>query len=253
MMETPSFRISSFTIGSASSSSREISVRKAIRSSLAPRSLIRMGLRTHRDKIAMIESYAILRGETTLTEERLQTMIQALMEARSALQEEAYEPWHQASLRFHDAIVALADNDYLQGMYEQVKRSVRSYQILLIQVPTQPMRSQADHENVLEALNHRDIPRALERLREHFGSIETTIRLNLGQILRGANCCKSSSLWMPDRRRRSIGRVKWMHRNSASAGPAAQAPRNRSGQVTGHQPAADLRQYIRLRTDWPLV
>jgi len=144
------------------------------------RTLSPHGLREIFDVRLMFESHGILQGGSGITEERLDVMRQALFEARTALEEKAFEPWHQASLRFHDALVTLAGNKHLQGLYEQLKTSLRRYQILLIQVPMQPTRSQADHESILEALGRRDIPGALEKLREHLGSLEVTIRVNIG-------------------------------------------------------------------------
>jgi DNA-binding GntR family transcriptional regulator len=137
------------------------------------------GLREIFDTRLMFESYAISRGKMTLTDARLQSMSQMLTDARIALQKKNYEPWHQASLRFHDAIIGLADNDYLRTMYERIKTSVRSYQIMLVRLPGQPTRSQADHESILESLTRRDIPQALDRLREHFDDLESTIRENI--------------------------------------------------------------------------
>jgi DNA-binding GntR family transcriptional regulator len=138
------------------------------------------GLREIFDTRLMFESYAISQAASTLTEERLRYMAQALAEARAALQEKEYEPWHQASLRFHDAIVELADNEYMRSLYDRVKTSVRHYQIMLIRVDGQPMNSQVDHESILESLIRKDVPDALSKLRIHFGNLEATILENIG-------------------------------------------------------------------------
>ena len=70
----------------------------------------------------------------------------AVAEARAALVARDFEPWHQASLRFHDGLVALAVNGHLQRLYADLKVSLRRYQISLIGIPGLPERSQAAHE-----------------------------------------------------------------------------------------------------------
>lgn len=127
----------------------------------------------------MFETHAILQGGPAITEAQLKSMRQSLEEARTALRDKAYEPWHQASLRFHDGIVALAGNTHLQRLYEELKMSLRRYQISLIQIPKQPTQSQTDHESILEALERRDIGAAVETLRRHVGSLEATLRRRL--------------------------------------------------------------------------
>lgn len=123
----------------------------------------------------MCEAYAVRQGGDRLTPEALQAMGAALADARTALAREAFEPWHQASLCFHDCIVALSGNSHLIRLYDELKVSLRRYQIFLIRIPRQPLNSQRDHEAILSALEAGDVDAALERLTAHIK--------DLGQIL----------------------------------------------------------------------
>lgn len=120
----------------------------------------------------MCETHALREGRDRLTTDSLRDMSTALAEARTALAREAFEPWHEASLRFHDSVVALSGNNYLMRLYDELKFSLRRYQIFLISIPLQPLRSQRDHEAILSALEAGNTDLALERLIAHIKGLE---------------------------------------------------------------------------------
>lgn len=121
------------------------------------------------------ETHALRQGRDRLTTDSLRDMSTALAEARTALARAAFEPWHQASLRFHNSIVALSGNNYLIRLYDELKISLRRYQIFLIGIPLQPLRSQRDHEAILSALKAGNTDLALERLIAHIKGLEQVL------------------------------------------------------------------------------
>lgn len=123
----------------------------------------------------MFETYAIRQGRHRLTPDSLQVMSDALAEARSALDRSAFEPWHQASVRFHDGLVAIGGNSHLTRLYNRLKAHLRRFQIFLISVPLQPLKSQADHEAILKALEQGDTDLTLELLTNHITSLKQTL------------------------------------------------------------------------------
>jgi DNA-binding GntR family transcriptional regulator len=120
----------------------------------------------------LFETHALRQGAERLTPERLVGMADAVAEAKDALGREAFEVWHQASLRFHDGLVGLADNSHLARFYDELKFSLRRFQIFLIQIPAQPARSQGDHEAILDALKRGDTGAGLRLLEAHIDSLE---------------------------------------------------------------------------------
>lgn len=123
----------------------------------------------------MFETHALRQGGERLTPAALPPLRQALEEARAALAARAFVEWHQASLRFHDGLVALAGNGHLQHLYEELKISLRRYQISLIGIPRQPQRSQGEHEAILDALGAGEVERAVDLVAAHIGGLREAL------------------------------------------------------------------------------
>jgi DNA-binding GntR family transcriptional regulator len=123
----------------------------------------------------MIESHGLRRGLPQLTPAVLAPLRAAVEEARAALAAEAQEQWHQTSLRFHDGLVALAANRHLTRLHEELKISLRRYQISLIGLPGQPERWQAEHEAILDALEQGKVERGADLVAAHVTNLKEAI------------------------------------------------------------------------------
>jgi DNA-binding GntR family transcriptional regulator len=123
----------------------------------------------------MIESHGLRRDPHRLTLDVIAPLRTAVDEARAALAAEAFEPWHQASLRFHDGLVALAANRHLTRLHEELKISLRRYQISLPGPPGQPERWQAEHEAILAALEPGKVERAADLVAAHITNLKEAL------------------------------------------------------------------------------
>lgn len=138
------------------------------------RTLSEHDLREIFDVRLMFETHALRHGSPT--SEGLVRLRQAMTEARAALAAARFEQWHQASLRFHDGLVALASNSHLQRLYDDLKISLRRYQISLIGIPEQqPRRSQSAHEAILAALEQGNMERGVDLVAEHITSLKEAL------------------------------------------------------------------------------
>jgi DNA-binding GntR family transcriptional regulator len=122
----------------------------------------------------MIESHGLRRGHR-LTSSAIAPLRAAVDEARVALRADAFEPWHRASLRFHDGLVALAANRHLARLHEELKVSLRRYQISIIRLPGQPERSQAEHESILDALEQRRVDQGVALVTAHINNLKEAV------------------------------------------------------------------------------
>jgi DNA-binding GntR family transcriptional regulator len=131
----------------------------------------------------MIESHGLRRGPHRLTLDVMAPLRSAVDEARSALAEEAFERWHRVSLRFHDGLVALAANRHLTRLHEELKISLRRYQISLIGLPGQPERWQAEHEAILAALQQDEVERGVDLVAAHITNLkEALLKAMVGTV-----------------------------------------------------------------------
>jgi len=122
----------------------------------------------------MVESQG-LRREHRLTPAAIAPLRKAVDEARAALRADAFEPWRRASLRFHDGLVALAANRHLARLHEELKVSLRRYQISIIRLPGQPERSQAEHESILDALEQRRVDQGVALVTAHITNLKEAV------------------------------------------------------------------------------
>jgi DNA-binding GntR family transcriptional regulator len=114
---------------------------------------------------------------------RLMFETHALQHRRNSLTPEALAPlagagvseWHEASLRFHDGLVALAGNRHLQQLHDGLKLSLQRYQLSLIGFPRQPERWQAAHEAILGALERGDLDRAHALVAGHLTALQDAL------------------------------------------------------------------------------
>jgi DNA-binding GntR family transcriptional regulator len=140
----------------------------------------------------MIETHGIRRGAHRLTPRAIAPLREAVADARSALVTQHFEPWHQASLRFHDGLVALAVNGHLARLHGELKVSLRRYQISLIGLPGLPERSQAEHESILDSLEQGKIEQGIDLVVEHITNLKDALLKAIpdfsrrGDPLRGA-------------------------------------------------------------------
>ena len=122
----------------------------------------------------MVESHGLRCGHR-LTPAAIAPLRKAVDEARAALRVDAFEPWHRASLQFHDGLVALAANRHLARLHEELKVSLRRYQISIIRLPGQPERSQAEHESILDALEQRRVDQGVALVTAHITNLKEAV------------------------------------------------------------------------------
>jgi DNA-binding GntR family transcriptional regulator len=120
----------------------------------------------------MIESHGVLRHLHRLAPDALTPLRRAVEDARAALDGFDMERWHQASLRFHDGLVMLASNRHLTRLHEELKTSLRRYQISVVAPPGEPDRFQVEHEAILEALEEGRVERGAELVAWHITNLK---------------------------------------------------------------------------------
>jgi DNA-binding GntR family transcriptional regulator len=121
----------------------------------------------------MIESHGLRRELHRLTPAAIAPLRRAVEDARAALAAADLEGWHQASLRFHDGLVALAANRHLTRLHEELKTSLRRYQIT---GPSgEPERFQVEHDAILDALEHGRIERGAELVAAHITNLKEAL------------------------------------------------------------------------------
>lgn len=121
----------------------------------------------------MIESHGLRRDVHRLTPEAMAPLRRAVEDARAALAAADLEGWHQASLRFHDGLVALADNRLLTRLHEELKTSLRRYQI---PGPSgEPERFQVEHDAILDALEQGRVERGAQLVAAHVTNLKEAL------------------------------------------------------------------------------
>lgn len=121
----------------------------------------------------MIESHGLRREVHRVTGEAIAPLRTAAEDARAALAAADLEGWHRASLRFHDGLVALAANRLLTRLHEELKTSLRRYQIT---GPSgEPERFQVEHDAILEALEGGRRERGIELVAAHIVNLKEAL------------------------------------------------------------------------------
>jgi DNA-binding GntR family transcriptional regulator len=120
----------------------------------------------------MLESHGVRHHLHRLRPEALAPLRRAVEAARAALAARAVARWHAASLDFHDGLVRLAGNRHVARLHEELKVSLRRYQIGVLGAAGEPERFQAEHEAILEALEHGRIERGAELVASHLSNLK---------------------------------------------------------------------------------
>lgn len=123
----------------------------------------------------MLESHALRRDLHRITRDAVAPLRRAVEDARAALADADLERWHRASLRFHDRLVALAENRHVTRLHEELKTSLHRYQISVIGPSGEPEGFQAEHEAILDALEHGRIERAAELVTTHIMNLREAL------------------------------------------------------------------------------
>ena len=123
----------------------------------------------------MIESHGVLHHLHRLAPDALTPVRRAVEDARAALRAGDIDRWHQASLRFHDGLVRLASNRHLTRLHEELKTSLRRYQISTIGPPGEPERFQVEHEAILDALEAGRVERGAELVALHITNLKKAL------------------------------------------------------------------------------
>lgn len=123
----------------------------------------------------MIESHGVLRHLHRLAPDSLTPVRRAVDDARAALSAGDMERWHQAALRFHDGLVMLASNRHLTRLHEELKTSLRRYQISVVGPPREPERFQSEHEAILDCLEQGRIERGAELVAQHIMNLKKAL------------------------------------------------------------------------------
>lgn len=127
------------------------------------------------DMRLMIETHGVRRGLHRLSPEAIAPLRAAVAEARAALREANIERWHQASLQFHDGLVTLAANRHLTRLHEELKTSLRRYQISVIGPAGEPERFQSEHESILDSLEEGRVERGAELVAAHITNLKEAL------------------------------------------------------------------------------
>jgi DNA-binding GntR family transcriptional regulator len=123
----------------------------------------------------MIETHGVRRGLHRLSPAALAPLRAAVAEARAALREASIERWHLASLQFHDGLVTLAANRHLTRLHEELKTSLRRYQLSVIGPAGEPERFQDEHEAILTALEEGRVERGAELVAAHITNLKEAL------------------------------------------------------------------------------
>lgn len=123
----------------------------------------------------MFETHALQHRRNLVTPEALAPLRAAMAAASAALAAGDVREWHEASLRFHDGLVALAGNRHLQQLHDELKLSLQRYQLSLIGFPRQPDRWQSAHEAILDALERGDLERAHALVTAHLTALQDAL------------------------------------------------------------------------------
>jgi DNA-binding GntR family transcriptional regulator len=123
----------------------------------------------------MIESHGVLRHLHRLAPDALTPLRRAVDDARVALGSGDVDRWHHASLRFHDGLVMLASNRHLTRLHEELKTSLRRYQISVVGAAGEPERFQVEHEAILEALEQGRVERGAELVARHMMNLKKAL------------------------------------------------------------------------------
>lgn len=124
----------------------------------------------------MLESHGLRRELHRLTRDAITPLRRAVDDARAALAAADFDGWHAASLRFHDGLVALAANRHLTRLHEELKASLRRYQISVIGPSGEPERFQTEHEAIVEALEHGRIERGAALVTAHVTNLKEALQ-----------------------------------------------------------------------------
>jgi DNA-binding GntR family transcriptional regulator len=123
----------------------------------------------------MLESHGVLRHLHRLSGEALLPLRRAVEDAQTALAVHDVDRWHQVSLRFHDGLVMLAGNRHLLRLHEELKTSLRRYEISAVGAPGEPERFQVEHEAILEALEDGRAERGAELVAAHIMNLRKAL------------------------------------------------------------------------------
>ena len=121
----------------------------------------------------MIESHGLRRDVHRVTAEAIAPLCRAVEDARAALAVADLGGWHHASLRFHDGLVALAANRLLTRLHEELKTSLRRYQIT--GSSGEPERFQVEHDAILESLEQGRIERGADLVAAHVTNLKEAL------------------------------------------------------------------------------
>lgn len=120
----------------------------------------------------MLETHGVRHHLHRLSPEALAPLRRAVDDARAALAARDVARWHAASLDFHDGLVMLAGNRHVARLHAELKTSLRRYEIPGTGAAGESERFQAEHEAILEALEHGRIERGAELVTSHIGNLK---------------------------------------------------------------------------------
>ena len=129
----------------------------------------------------MLENHGVRHHLHRLAPDALAPLRRAVDDARAALAARDVARWHEASLGFHDGLVMLGGNRHVARLHEELKMSLRRYEISVSGAPGEPERFQAEHEAILDALEHGRIERGAELVASHISNLKKgAVRANAG-------------------------------------------------------------------------
>lgn len=123
----------------------------------------------------MIESHGVRRGLHRRSPQAVAPLRAAVEAARSALGAQNLARWHRASLDFHDGLVTLAANPHLIRIHEELKTSLRRYEISVMGPGGEPERFQAEHEAILESLEEGRVERGAALVGAHIMNLKEAL------------------------------------------------------------------------------
>ncbi|MGX9355439.1 GntR family transcriptional regulator [Roseobacteraceae bacterium S113] len=131
------------------------------------------------DVLTELESLAAERAaEAGHNEARLQPLADAIAEMDRAIDTGAMDIWAEADAKFHSELVALGNNTRIMAITEMLSDQVRRARAMTLYMRPEPIKSNTDHREVLEAIRAGDAMLARLTHRNHRkGAKEMMLRL----------------------------------------------------------------------------
>lgn len=119
------------------------------------------------DVMAALESLCAQLAAQRISEEQLAELEDAVRQCDVAAKADERDAYYQANLNFHWIIYTASGNRFLSMETEKLKNRLTSYRRIQLQARGRLVKSQAEHQAILEAIRDGDGDRAYRVMNEH--------------------------------------------------------------------------------------